>query len=217
MTLPAQEFAAGARSTPSANTLYRALRANPTAKGLEDPFTAHVFTCALTIGLVEAQERGEGLATALGLDRSALASLSATWVPDAPRYFSLDAEPQTVARDEEEDQLFSLLNGARSDSSIESLWLTSIVTRRAMEPRHLWQDLGLFERNELKRLMTERFSALAAANVHNMKWKKFFYRQLCASEGFSLCAAPTCRECGDFANCFGDEDGVSLLARIARG
>jgi nitrogen fixation protein NifQ len=84
-----------------------------------------------------------------------------------------------------------------------------------MEPRHLWQDLGLFERNELTRLMKERFSALAAANLHNMKWKKFFYRQLCASEGFSLCAAPTCRECGDFENCFGEEDGVSLLARIA--
>jgi len=217
MLAPMRETTAKAPIPASANALYRALRANPTAKGLEDPFTAHVFACALTIGLVEAQERGEGLATALGLDRSALDSLTTCWAPDARRCFSLDAEPQTVARDEEEDQLFSLLNGARSDSSIESLWLASIVTRRAMERRHLWQDLGLFERNELTRLMAERFSALAAANVHNMKWKKFFYRQLCASEGFSLCAAPTCRECGDFANCFGEEDGVSLLARIARG
>lgn len=216
MLAPMRETTVAAPVPASANALYRALRANPTAKGLEDPFTAHVFGCALTIGLVEAQERGEGLATALGLDRTSLASLVRCWAPAAHRFFSIDAEPQTLARDEEEEQLFSLLNGARSDSSVESLWLTSIVTRRAMEPRHLWQDLGLFERSELTQLMTERFSPLAAANLHNMKWKKFFYRQLCASEGFSLCAAPTCRECGDFGNCFGDEDGVSLLARIAR-
>lgn len=48
-----------------------------------------------------------------------------------------------------------------------------------------------------------------------MKWKKFFYRMMCSSEQFRLCAAPVCTECDDFDNCFGSEDGEALLARVA--
>jgi nitrogen fixation protein NifQ len=44
-----------------------------------------------------------------------------------------------------------------------------------------------------------------------MKWKKFFYRCLCEMEGFSLCAAPSCAECSDYAACFGEETGVGRL------
>jgi nitrogen fixation protein NifQ len=38
---------------------------------------------------------------------------------------------------------------------------------------------------------------------------------ICRSEGFSLCAAPVCSDCVDFDNCFGDEDGEALLARVS--
>jgi nitrogen fixation protein NifQ len=57
------------------------------------------------------------------------------------------------------------------------------------------------------------FAPLAIRNNQDMKWKKFFYRMICRDEGFRLCAAPCCSECGDFENCFGDESGESLLAR----
>jgi nitrogen fixation protein NifQ len=50
-----------------------------------------------------------------------------------------------------------------------------------------------------------------------MKWKKFFYRMMCSSEQFRLCAAPVCSECDDFDACFGSEDGEALLARVANG
>ena len=86
-----------------------------------------------------------------------------------------------------------------------------------MSGDHLWQDLGLLDRGELNRLMRERFPTLAARNVANMKWKKFFYRMLCELEGFTLCTAPSCRECCDFDDCFGAETGESALARIRRG
>ncbi len=49
-----------------------------------------------------------------------------------------------------------------------------------------------------------------------MKWKKYFYRRLCELEGFTLCTAPSCRECCDFDRCFGAEHGESLLARSRR-
>jgi nitrogen fixation protein NifQ len=212
---PLHELSAGARTTPSAETMYRAIRAEGTSATAAAPFTAHVVACALTIGLLEAQENADPLSASLGLDRSALDAMTAHWAPAARHFFRLECEPSSVAIDEEETQLYALLGRFKIDTTPTSVWMTSIVARRAMSPRHLWQDLGLFERSELTRLMSEWFPTLAAANVDNMKWKKFFYRKLCELEGFSLCAAPTCRECGDFENCFGEENGASVLARIA--
>jgi nitrogen fixation protein NifQ len=49
-----------------------------------------------------------------------------------------------------------------------------------------------------------------------MKWKKFFYRMICRDESFRFCSAPSCEDCDDFAVCFGDESGESLLACIRR-
>ena len=85
-----------------------------------------------------------------------------------------------------------------------------------MRDDHLWQDLGLFSRAELGRLLARHFPALHAGNVNNMRWKKYFYRRICDLEGFSLCAAPHCSVCKDFASCFGDEDGMSRLAQLSR-
>jgi nitrogen fixation protein NifQ len=215
MLAPPHELMAGARLAPAADTIYLAIRGAPTPRALAEPFTAHILACMLTAGVVEAHENGETLSNALGLNRKSLDALTAQWAPAAARFFALEAEPDQISHDEEEAQLLELLARFRSDSAPLSGWITSIVARRAMAPRHLWQDLGLLQRAELTRLMNEWFPTLAAANVDNMKWKKFFYRQLCELEGFSLCAAPTCRECGDFDNCFGEEDGASTLARLA--
>ena len=85
-----------------------------------------------------------------------------------------------------------------------------------MRPNHLWQDLGLRNRGELSALMRRHFEPLADRNVNDMKWKKFLYRMICRDEGFRLCTAPSCAECDDFAVCFGDESGESLLARNRR-
>ncbi|QGM99394.1 nitrogen fixation protein NifQ [Methylocystis parvus] len=216
MLAPPHELMAGARLAPAAETVYLAIRAEQTPRALAAPFTAHILACMLTISIVEAHESGEPLSASLGLDRRALDFLTAQWAPGARRFIDLDGEPERLSLDEEETQVLDLLTRFKSDSAPLSAWIASIVARRAMSPRHLWQDLGLIERAELTRLMSEWFPALAAANVDNMKWKKFFYRQLCELEGFSLCAAPTCRECGDFDNCFGEEDGASALARLAQ-
>ena len=109
-----------------------------------------------------------------------------------------------------------MLESHRADEGLDSYWLARMITRRAMQPNHLWQDLGLPDRTALNRLLREKFPKLAARNIQNMKWKKFFYRCLCELEGFSLCAAPSCRECDDFDACFGPEDGESMLARNRR-
>lgn len=213
---PSRELAVDAKTAPTAESIYVSILSEPTSLATAHPFTAHVLACALTMGVMESLETGATISCALGLDRGALDRLTLQWAPAARDLFDLVREPQDCARDEEEEQLHQLLTRFRADPSPLCAWMTAIVARRAMSPRHLWQDLGLLERSELTRLMNEWFPTLAAANTDNMKWKKFFYRKLCELEGFSLCAAPTCSECGDFDNCFGEEHGASALARLTR-
>jgi nitrogen fixation protein NifQ len=64
--------------------------------------------------------------------------------------------------------------------------------------------------------MRLHFAPLALRNSRDMKWKKFLYRMICRDEGYRLCTTPICSECDDFAMCFGDESGESLLARNRR-
>ena len=54
--------------------------------------------------------------------------------------------------------------------------------------------------------MQQHFPKLAAANTRNMRWKKFFYRQICSDSGFSMCLAPVCDACEEYSTCFAPED-----------
>jgi len=94
--------------------------------------------------------------------------------------------------------------------------LALLIARRCQEPRHLWQDLGLRNRGELSQLMERHFPRLKARNSGDMKWKKFLYRLVCGSEGFTLCPAPLCSDCDDFSSCFGSEEGVAQLTHVYR-
>lgn len=195
---------------------YLRIRSREGERGGRDPFTAHVFACALAICLWETSQLGTYLAAALGLGRDELRRLAAAWAPEVVSFVDVESQPEVVAFDEEEDQVRQLLERFRSDATEETSWIAAIVTKRSMSPRHLWQDLGLATRDELGRLMAERFPGLAERNSNHMKWKKFFYRSLCEMEGFVLCSSPSCRECSDFHDCFGDESGESALARLGR-
>lgn len=202
--------------TADAADIYVRLRSRDGERGGSDSFTAHIFACALAIGLSESLRDGQVLGSAIGLGREALRRIAVFWAPEVTAYLDIEAEPEEVPFDDEEDQVRQLLERFRGDSSEETSWIAAILTRRSMSPRHLWQDLGLATRDELGRLMADRFPALAERNSQHMKWKKFFYRSLCEMEGFVLCSSPTCRECSDFHDCFGDESGESALARLGR-
>ncbi|SRR5271166_1207191 len=195
---------------------YLALRAAQTAKSDDGAaFDDHIFACFLAVGLAEEAAGGASLTDALGLTGRELARLLATRFPLGALPFPLwrEGEPEVA---DEEALLRELLmrNRAREDES--ACWLVAILARRSMRDDHLWQDLGLFSRAELSELLKRHFPALHAGNVKNMRWKKYFYRQICELEGFSLCAAPHCSVCADFQSCFGDEDGMSRLARVGQ-
>jgi len=178
-----------------------------------DPFDGHVLACIFAAAVDECRFGGS-FTDALGICGSALRRTIERYFPGALEgleMFKLDVEP-TV--NEDEKCLRELLWRFHTASSPINSLLTFLVARRSTRPNHLWQDLGLANRNELSRLMQRHFTALARRNDQDMKWKKFFYRMICSDDGFSMCLAPCCSECGDFDQCFGSESGESLLAGI---
>ncbi|KHK90698.1 nitrogen fixation protein NifQ [Novosphingobium malaysiense] len=176
------------------------------------PFDVHLASCILALSLYESEHEGLSLADATGLDGEELNELCRLVFPHV---CLPEAGEATVGR--EEQALRDILWMNCSEASVFELLLTRLVARRCQRPNHLWQDLGLASRTELSMLMEQHFPRLAMKNSADMKWKKFFYRMMCTSEGFRLCSAPVCTECDDFDACFGAEDGEALLARIANG
>jgi nitrogen fixation protein NifQ len=108
-------------------------------------------------------------------------------------------------RSDEYEDVLTLLLEYRCDDGDETTWLAGAVAAACMGDNHLWQDLGLYDRQELSDLLRTRFPALYAKNTGNMKWKKFFYKQLCERADIRACRAPSCAVCTDYAACFGEE------------
>jgi len=106
----------------------------------------------------------------------------------------------------ERADLVKLLCDERAHERKAERWLAEIVATACAGSDHLWQDLGLANRDELSKLMWIGFPGLARANTSDMKWKKFLYRQVCSREGIYVCPAPSCGVCTDYAKCFGPEN-----------
>ena len=113
------------------------------------------------------------------------------------------APPQ---RQDEFEDLLALLLAHQSVAGKDSRWLACAIATACMADNHLWQDLGLPNRGVLSSLMQTHFSALKLKNSGDMKWKKFFYRQLCQAQEVLICKSPSCTLCCDYAICFGAED-----------
>ncbi len=108
-------------------------------------------------------------------------------------------------RADEYDDVYKLLVENRAGMCESEIWMAGIVSRSCQGSDHLWQDMGLWSRDQLSALMLHNFPTLAERNINNMKWKKFIYKQLCITEGIYTCRAPSCEVCADYDNCFGPE------------
>ncbi|WP_431202476.1 nitrogen fixation protein NifQ [Bradyrhizobium betae] len=177
-----------------------------------DDFDRHVLASILAASVMD----GGQIAERAGLAERELNELLAQCFPSAGvRAFAWDARSDRDG-DDETVMVRDLLLTQRSTDGEISRWLAAMVARRAMEPNHLWEDLGLRERPELSRLLTRHFAPLAARNTRNMRWKRFFYRMLCEDDGFVMCTTPICTQCSDFDLCFGEESGESRMAERRR-
>lgn len=107
--------------------------------------------------------------------------------------------------DELEDLIQLLLDHGRDDGE-QTRTLAAFIANACMGDNHLWQDMQLPNRAALSDLMQTNFPALVAKNHGDMKWKKFFYKQLCERAEISICKAPSCGICFDYEKCFGPEE-----------
>lgn len=157
--------------------------------------------------MLVSQTRAQGaLPPGLGLGPMVFPTLVKRHFPGFTLPGKLVENPLDGERRAERDDLLTLLLEHRAGRDLSELWMAEIVTAACMANDHLWQDLGLWNRADLSRLMLENFPALAAKNVKDMKWKKFLYKQLCQREGVYVCRSPSCEVCADYAKCFGPEE-----------
>jgi nitrogen fixation protein NifQ len=157
----------------------------------------------LLASLLAGQAAGSGcLPGDLGLGAERHAALLRDYFPACP------LTPAANSRIDlpEAEELQRLLRDHLAPGLASAAWMADILTAACVGKDHLWQDLGLNDRDELSRLMRINFPALATANTGDMKWKKFLYRQFCAREGIYVCPAPSCGVCADHAKCFGPEN-----------
>jgi nitrogen fixation protein NifQ len=116
-------------------------------------------------------------------------------------------------RNEEFEDLRELLRDGAPDRDCPALVeLAATIARACLGQDHLWHDLGLASREELSRILHAHFPRLAAKNVGRMRWKKFFYKQLCERLEVRACRAPSCGACAQQGECFGSE--AVPLARL---
>jgi nitrogen fixation protein NifQ len=151
---------------------------------------------------------GEGVLPAdLGLPAAELENLWNDYFPGGCLVSPLASSGRAadMSNMPERQDLIDLLLAHRAACFPSEVWLAFIVTAACAGNDHLWQDLGLANRNELSRLLSNAFPSLAEQNTHDMKWKKFIYRFYCARNGIYVCPVPSCGECVDYAHCFAPE------------
>lgn len=129
------------------------------------------------------------------------------WLSDLPQSaLALDRQQlrqQLLAlRQHECEELTELLLQYRRHADPSELWLARILASGCFGTGHLWKDLGLSSRHLLRQLLYANFPGVVERNTHDMRWKKFFYRLLCESQGGMLCRVPDCRLCSSFSECF---------------
>jgi NifQ. len=190
----------------TADEIYRWLMGEGAAS-----FDRHVVASILALSAAEADEIGRPLNEMAGYD--GLPPALAALFPHAASRISGGGD---LRREEDEECLLQLLIASMTAGTALEKVLAGLIARRAQRPHHLWQDLGLRSRRELSDLMATHFAPLARRNKSDMKWKKFFFRTICSGAEYVLCTAPSCSECSDFDNCFGEENGASFLAHLRR-
>lgn len=113
---------------------------------------------------------------------------------------SLAAERQS----EVQDICALLLGRGRPTGEVPLLDLAvaQLLAYGCLGAAHLWHDLGLLSRGQLRLLIGRFFPAMLELNIGDMRWKRFFYRQLCELGGDYVCRAPSCGQCSSYTECF---------------
>ncbi len=195
-TLPSHQDHTGPRVS-SDHPRYRQLMDSPCPASMVAT-DRHLLACLLVV--MEQEENSPAIA--LGLTSQQFISLWRNYFPD----IDLDVAASKVPS-ASDPELVNLLLGfvSASEEPVNGLsgsLLAHILAARAARPGHLWVAMGLFERTELGAAIRRHLPALFAANHQGMRWKRFFYKQICEQQGGMLCKSPVCGECSEYELCF---------------
>lgn len=198
-TLPSHQDHAGPRVS-SDHPRYRQLMDSACPTGM---ITAdrHLLACLLVV----MEEEGSHPEITFGLTSQQFISLWRYYFPDV----DIDVDDSIVSSTASIDpDVVNLLLGFISDpeepiNTMSGTLLAHILAARAVRPGHLWVAMGLFERAELSAAIKRHLPALFAANHQGMRWKRFFYKQICEQQGGMLCKSPVCGDCSEYELCFG--------------
>jgi nitrogen fixation protein NifQ len=113
------------------------------------------------------------------------------------------------------EDIVNILLEHRSHDTRQNEWLAYAVASGCMGSDHLYHDMGLPDRGTLSALLERYFTALFRKNVHNMKWKKFFYKQLCDRAEIIMCPTRNCNSCVDYHHCYTPEGIEPAMAKAA--
>jgi len=161
----------------------------------------HLLACLLVV-----MEQEKSIPeVALGLSSQQFTSLCRSYFPAIE--FAVDGSTDSSAVSSEPELLHLLLGYVAEDHQVATIisgtLLARLLAARAACPGHLWVAMGLFDRPELGAAIKRHLPALFTANHQGMRWKRFFYKQLCEQQGGLLCKSPVCGDCSEYELCFG--------------
>jgi len=197
--LAAHQEHAGPRVS-SADPRYRQLMDSDCPADV-DTFDRHLLACLLVV--MEQEESTPEIA--LGLTFQQFSVLRQRYFPSI--FLKVD-ESKSSSAVSGDPELYILLLGYVSaenedQSNLSASPLARILAARAACPGHLWVAMGLFERAQLSAAIKRHLPLLYAANHQGMRWKRFFYKQICEQQGGLLCKSPVCGDCSEYELCFG--------------
>lgn len=179
------------------NPVYVTLFGSPAPEQIAEE-DRHLFACLFAVA---AQEQGNPVKT-LGLGSDDLTALHEMFFPNAPIIHHVEPNRE-VFPERNEEVLNIILSHLPADPTPQpSVWLAHILAARSTQPGHLWVAMGLFERPQLTAAIQRHLPTLAEANNQGMRWKRYLYKQVCDLNGGTMCKAPNCGVCSDYALCF---------------
>jgi len=87
-------------------------------------------------------------------------------------------------REAEFDGIVDLLMANAASADDETRAVAERVAAGCLRPGHLWREMELGSRVELRELLESRFPQFAEGNDRDMRWKRYVYRRLCGWPGF---------------------------------
>lgn len=95
-----------------------------------------------------------------------------------------DTDTVPEARREEFLGVVEMLMSDAATPESQARPIAEAVAAASLRPGHLWRELELDTRAELRGMLEQNFPQFAAGNDRDMRWKKYIYRRLCGWPGF---------------------------------